>query len=45
MFLEQRRLTITEEQRRQIIACTDMATVERWLSHALSAASVAEILA
>jgi hypothetical protein len=38
-------LEISDEQRRQIAACTDAATLERWLERALSARSVDELLA
>jgi hypothetical protein len=40
-----RGLTLTGEQRRSIMGCTDVATLERWLDRALSVGSVAELLA
>ena len=44
-IVAQRGLTFTAEQRRGIIACTDVATLERWLDRALSVSSVAELTA
>jgi hypothetical protein len=44
MLMGQRGLMITEDQRRQIMACTDLATVERWLERALSVTSVEDLL-
>jgi hypothetical protein len=44
MILKHRGMTITDEQQRQIIACSDAATVERWLDRALFVASVDELL-
>jgi hypothetical protein len=45
MILKRRGMAITDEQERQISACTDLATLERWLDRALSVASVEELLA
>jgi hypothetical protein len=45
MILKRRGIAITDEQQRQVIACTDLATLERWLDRALSVASVEELLA
>jgi len=44
-IVTQRGLTLTAEQRRRIMGCTDVATLERWLGRALSASSVAELTA
>jgi hypothetical protein len=44
-ILTRRGLTLTAEQRRRILGCTDVATLERWLDCALSVTSVAELLA
>jgi flagellar biosynthesis/type III secretory pathway protein FliH len=45
MILKRRGLAITDEQQRQIVTCADLATLDRWLDRALSAASVDELLA
>lgn len=45
MFLQQRGLVLTDEQRRQILSCTDVAILDRWLARALSVASVDELFA
>jgi hypothetical protein len=45
MILKRRGLTITDEQQRQIVTCTDLATLDRWLDRALSVTSVDELLA
>jgi hypothetical protein len=45
VILQQRKLEISDEQRRQIAACPDVATLDRWLDRALSARSVDELLA
>jgi hypothetical protein len=45
MILQQRRLVMTDEQRRQILSCTDVAHLDRWLTRVLSVASVDELLA
>jgi hypothetical protein len=42
--LMRRGLTITAEQRRRIIECTDVSTLDRWLDASLSVASVDELL-
>jgi hypothetical protein len=38
-------VAITDEQQSQILSCTDLATLDRWLDLALSIASVDELLA
>jgi flagellar biosynthesis/type III secretory pathway protein FliH len=45
MILQQRGLVPTDEQQRQILSCTDVAILDRWLTHVLSVASVDELLA
>jgi flagellar biosynthesis/type III secretory pathway protein FliH len=45
MILQQRGLVPTDEQQRQILSCTDVAILDRWLARALSVASVDELLA
>jgi hypothetical protein len=45
MILKRRGLAISDEQHRQIISCTELAALGRWLDRALSAASVDELLA
>ena len=45
MILKRRDLAITDEQQHQIVTCTDLATLDRWLDRALSATSVDELLA
>ena len=42
-ILTKRGLPITPPQRRQIIECTDLATLDRWLDQALGAASGHEL--
>jgi hypothetical protein len=44
-IVTRRGLTLTVEQRRRIMGCTDVAMLERWLDRALSVSSVAELLA
>jgi membrane protein involved in colicin uptake len=44
-IVTQRGLTLTAEQRRGIMGCTDVAMLERWLDRALSVSSVAELTA
>ena len=44
-ILMRRGLTLSADQRRRIVACTDLATLERWLDRSLSASSVDELLA
>jgi hypothetical protein len=44
-ILARRGLTLTTEQRRRIIGCTDLAMLEGWLDGALSVSSAAELLA
>jgi hypothetical protein len=44
MFLRRRGLAITEEQQHQIVTCTDLATLDRWLDRAFSVSSVGELL-
>ena len=43
-ILTRRGLTVTAAQRRRIVACTDLAMLERWLDRSLSASSVEELL-
>lgn len=45
LILEQRGLAVTPDQRRQILACTDIATLERWLARAFTVASSNDLLA
>jgi len=45
MILKQRGLAITDDQQRQIVTCTDLATLDRWLHRAFSVTSVDELLA
>jgi len=45
MILKQRGMAITNDQHRLIMACTDLAALDRWLDRALSVASVEELLA
>ena len=40
-----RGLGMSDAERAQIIGCADLATVEGWLDRALTASSVAEVLA
>jgi predicted transposase YdaD len=44
-ILHRRGLAMTDEQQRQILSCTDLATLDRWLDRALSVASVDELFA
>jgi hypothetical protein len=44
-ILLQRGLTLTASQRRRIVACTDLAMLERWLDRSLSTSSVEQLLA
>jgi hypothetical protein len=44
-IVTRRGLTLSAEQRRRIMGCTDVAMLERWLDRALSVSSVAELLA
>ena len=43
-ILAERGLTLTEVQRRRMIECADLATLDHWLKRALSAASVDGLL-
>jgi hypothetical protein len=45
MILKRRGLAITDEQQHQIVTCTDLATLDRWLDRAFSVTSVDELLA
>ena len=45
MILKQRGLAITDDQQRQIVTCTDLAILDRWLHRAFSVTSVDELLA
>jgi hypothetical protein len=42
--LAARGLTMTDAQRERIIACKDVATLDRWLERAVSAASIDDVL-
>jgi hypothetical protein len=44
-ILRRRGVVVADEQQHQICACTDLATLDRWLDRAFSATSVAEVLA
>jgi hypothetical protein len=44
-ILKRRGMAITDEQQHQIVTCTDLATLDRWLDRALFVASVDELLA
>lgn len=44
-ILARRGLTLTAEQRRRIMGCTDLAMLEHWLDRVLSVSSAAELLA
>lgn len=44
-ILRRRGVVVTDEQQRQICACTDLATLDRWLDRAFSTTSIDEILA
>jgi hypothetical protein len=44
-ILARRGLKLTAEQRRRIVGCTDLATLERWLDRSLSASSVSDLFA
>jgi hypothetical protein len=44
VFLRGRGMAITDDQQRHIIACTDLATLDRWLVRLPSVASVEELL-
>lgn len=43
-LLEARGLKVSPAMRTKILACTDAATLDRWLKSSLSASSVAEVL-
>jgi hypothetical protein len=45
MILRRRGLAITDEQQHQIVTCTDLATLDRWLERAFSITSGSELLA
>ena len=44
-LLEQRGLTVSQVQRRRIVACPSMLTLQRWMGRALVVHSVSELLA
>jgi hypothetical protein len=44
-LLEVRGVTISKALRTKIMTCTDLATLDRWLRNAASAASAAEVFA
>ncbi len=41
--LERRRIGISLDQRERVLACTDLATLERWLDAAVTASSTEEL--
>jgi hypothetical protein len=43
MILKQCHLQVTQGQQRHILACTELATLDRWLGRALAFASVDEL--
>ena len=43
MILKQCHLKVTQGQQCHILACTDLATLDRWLGRALSIASVDDL--
>jgi predicted transposase YdaD len=45
MILKQRGLAMTDEQQHQLVTCTDLPTLDRWLERALSVTSLDELLA
>jgi predicted transposase YdaD len=45
MILKQRGLAMTDEQQQQLVTCTDLPTLDRWLERALSVTSLDELLA
>jgi hypothetical protein len=45
MILKQRGLAMSEEQQHQLVTCTDLPTLDRWLDRALSVTSLDELLA
>jgi hypothetical protein len=44
LVLQGRGIAITDDQQRHIFACTDLATLDRWLERSGSVASVDELL-
>jgi hypothetical protein len=44
LVLRRRGLAITNDQQHHVIACTDLATLDRWLDRAFSVASADELL-
>ena len=45
MIVKRRSLAITDEQQHQIVTCTDLATLDRWLERAFSVTSMSELFA
>jgi len=43
MFLEARRLVVTDEQKQRILSCTDLEVLDRWIRKAAVATSVDEL--
>jgi hypothetical protein len=43
--LAARGLTVGDEPRRRVLACTDLATLDRWLARAVVATAASEVLA
>ena len=44
-ILQRRGVAVTDEQQRQIAACTDLPTLDRWLDRAFSVTTVDELFA
>jgi len=44
LILAQRGLSVSEDQRRRVLACTDLATLDGWLDRALLVVSMGELL-
>ena len=44
-ILKRRGMAVTDEQQRQIVACTDLSTLDRWLDRAFSVTAVDELFA
>jgi predicted transposase YdaD len=43
LFLEARQRVVTDEQRRRILACTELEVLDRWLRKAVVLSSVEEL--
>jgi hypothetical protein len=44
-ILKRRGMAVTDDQQRQIVACTDLSTLDRWLDRAFSVTAVDELFA